>query len=76
MTLEKYLKHLNKIVEKNPEALKYELIYAKDDEGNDFKAVSYKPSLGFLNVNDNEFTSVEDEDFKELEEEPNVICIN
>ena len=48
MTLEKYLKHLNKIVEKNPEALKYELIYAKDDEGNEFKAVSYKPSLGFL----------------------------
>jgi hypothetical protein len=76
MTLEKYLKHLNKIVEKNPEALKYEVIYAKDDEGNEFNAISYKPSLGFLDVEDNEFTSVEDEDFKQLDEEPNVICIN
>lgn len=75
MTLKKYLKHLNKIVEKNPEALKYELIYSSDDEGNEFKAVSYKPSLGFLD-GDLEFTSVKDEDFKELEEEPNVICIN
>lgn len=33
------LKHLNKIVEKNPEDLKYELIYASDDEGNKFKEV-------------------------------------
>ena len=75
MTLEKYLKHLNKIVEKNPEALKYELIYSKDDEGNDFKAVSYKPSLGFLD-DDCEYTAKDSEDWDELEEEPNVICIN
>ena len=33
------LKHLNKIVEKNPEDLKCELIYASDDEGNKFKEV-------------------------------------
>ena len=75
MTLEKYLKHLNKIVEKNPDVLKYNVIYSKDDEGNEFEEVSYKPTLGFLDE-DNEFTSVEDEDWQELDEEPNVICIN
>jgi hypothetical protein len=75
MTLEKYLKHLNKIVEKNPEALEYEVIYAKDDEGNGFSKVSYKPSLGFLD-DDLEYTAVDNEDWDELEEEPNIICIN
>jgi len=75
MTLEKYLKHLNKIVEKNPEALKYKVIYAKDDEGNKFSKVLYKPSLGFLD-DDDEYIDKNSEDWQELGEEPNVICIN
>lgn len=75
MTLKEYLKHLNKIVEKNPEALEYEVIYAKDEEGNEFKEVFYKPSLGFLD-DENEYTAIDNEDWDELEEEPNVICIN
>lgn len=72
MTLEK---HLNKIVEKNPEALKYEVIYAQDDEGNKFSKVLYKPSLGFLD-DDEGYTDKISDDWDELEEEPNVICIN
>lgn len=75
MMLEEYLKCLNKIVEKNPKALKYRLIYAKDDEGNEFKNVFYTPSLGFMN-DENEYTPKDHEDWEELGEEPNVICIN
>ena len=75
MTLKKYLKHLNKIVEKNPEALKYELIYSKDDEGNEFSKVLYKPSLGFLD-DDDEYIDENSDDWGEIEEELNAICIN
>ena len=75
MNLKEYLKHLNKIVEKNPEALEYEVIYSKDDEGNEFGEVNFKPTLGFLD-DENEYTDIDSEDWIELEEQPNVICIN
>lgn len=75
MNLKEYLKHLNKIVEKNPEALEYEVIYSKDEEGNAFEEVFYKPSIGFLD-DENEYTAIDSEDWIELEEQPNVICIN
>jgi hypothetical protein len=75
MKLKEFLENLNELVKENPQVLEYEVIYAKDDEGNGFREVVYTPSVGFLD-DENKYTVEESEDWEELEEEPNVICIN
>ena len=75
MKLKEFLENLNELVKENPQVLEYEVIYAKDDEGNGFSEIVYTPSVGFLD-DDSEFTDEVSEDWDELEEEPNVICIN
>lgn len=47
MNLREYLKELQELVNKNPQALDYKVIYAKDDEGNEYSPVSYSPTVGF-----------------------------
>lgn len=45
MTLEKYLSHLNVMVEANPNILKLQVIYSSDDEGSNYDFVKFVPSL-------------------------------
>lgn len=45
MTLRDYKKLLNKLTRENPKALDAEVIYAKDEEGNEYGKVFYAPSL-------------------------------
>lgn len=76
MTLENYIKQLQEIISANQEHSKLTVIYAADDEGNDFKKIGFAPSLGNLDV-DGEFT--QQENFEDIDEENrviNVICIN
>ena len=76
MNLKDYIKQLQGILDDNPEYEKLTVIYAIDDEGNDFKKIGFAPSLGNLN-DDGDFT--QEENFDEIEEENqkiNVICIN
>lgn len=41
-----YLENLNKFAKEFPEALKYQVIYSHDDEGNEYQRVIYdEPSL-------------------------------
>ena len=46
MKFKDYLKNLNKLVEEYPESLDYDVVYAKDDEGNGYDLVNYEPGLG------------------------------
>jgi|GEM_PF-1609377 len=76
MKLQEYINQLNKIVEENPKNADLLVIYAMDDEGNEFAKIGFAPSLGNYNI-DKEFTQVENfEDIDEEERFVNAICIN
>ena len=64
MKLKEYIKKLEKIAKKNPNAL---VITSSDDEGNDFHEVVFDPTLG--NFKDREFDP-------ESGEKPNAVCLN
>lgn len=76
MELSEYINQLTQIVEEKPDYANLIVIYAKDDEGNEFSKVGFAPSLGNLNT-EKEFTQVEN--FDDIDEEDrivNSICIN
>jgi hypothetical protein len=63
MKLKDYAAKINELAEKFPE---FEVVYATDDEGNDFKYVVCAPSAGFF----------KEGDFSNLSKKPNAVCIN
>lgn len=75
MILKEFLKNLNDLANENPKMLDYQVIISKDDEGNEYKKVQCKSSLGIYE--NNEFISeFEIEDYERKESEINAICIN
>jgi hypothetical protein len=66
MKLKDYVEHLTQILETNPDAMNYTVIYASDDEGNTFDHVHYPPCLG----------NFDGEHFNSVSSENNSICIN
>lgn len=80
MILRDYIKGLRKLVKEHPEAALFEIVYAIDEEGNDFSHVYFGGTLGCFDKND--FT--DEESIKELIKdgsEPsdypiNAVCIN
>lgn len=67
MTLENYIKVLTKLVQDNPNAGNYEVVYSADDEGNRFEPVRYAPIIG----------KYEDGDFSDWSTlGSNAVCIN
>jgi len=62
MTLQTYIKHLQKICDKYPKA---KVVYSSDDEGNNFAPVEFPPQVG--DFKDDEFIS--EENFEEWEED-------
>ena len=69
MKLKRYIRILERLAEKNPDALEYEVVYGKDDEGNGFDTVKYAPSIGVYE--DGEF------DPNNLTgEQRNAVCLN
>lgn len=76
MKLKEYAELINKIANRYPNL---EVIYSKDDEGNDFQEVVYEPSIGYFE--DNEYSAFSnsvttDENVILNEESCNAICIN
>ena len=69
MKLSKYIEELQYILDTEGDDLF--LVYSKDDEGNEFSRVHYKPTLGYFDQG--EFISQDDEDYSET---ANSICIN
>ena len=68
MRLKEYVEIIQVLAEKHPDAL---VVYSRDDEGNGFQEVHYKPCSGH-------FYNGEYSEFKENcdEERINAICIN
>lgn len=75
MKLKEYAELINKIANHYPNL---EVIYAKDDEGNDFQEVVYEPSIGYFEEGEyTEFDSIEDDEQQFLNiKNCNAICIN
>lgn len=71
MKFKEYVENLNKLLLDNPHIEDYTTVYSSDDEGNSFRKVFYKPTIGFFSE-DREFD--ESADFED--EEPNAVCIN
>jgi len=74
MTLTKYIKELQKL-----EAAgygEYKMVYATDEEGNDFKTVGFSPSVGAFDREKFGFIPVENFEDWEHEGGPNAICLN
>lgn len=77
MKLEQYIDTLQQLVDKNPAAKDYTVIFSIDDEGNAFKEVHFEPSIGVFEEEDSEFTDLDSEDFENYEPtDVNAVCIN
>lgn len=68
MTLKQHIEYVEELVKNNPEVLELEVVYAIDDEGNDYKLVSFKPSILELQESFN--------GTKLIKPETKVVCIN
>lgn len=81
MKLKEYLSYLKKAVDADNSLLDMELVYAIDDEGNDFRHVNFLPTLGIFKQG--EFISKDEiEEYNESYEteysdnDINSLCIN
>jgi hypothetical protein len=83
--LHKFIDNLNKLVEENPKAKDFDVIYSIDDEGNAFDNVYFSPTIG--NLSNDQFRTQDyieelieeypDENLENLENlEVNSVCIN
>lgn len=74
MTLQEYYNKLTYFINNHPQALDFKVVYAKDDEGNEYKPVYYEPSIGFF---DGDYIGANS--FEEHGIDPNhanCVCIN
>lgn len=71
MTLKEYIEHLKKVIEENPQAGDFLVIYSCDDEGNSFHRVNFPPSLFCVKYPNTDYDLIFDRTG-----EKNSICIN
>lgn len=73
MKLKEYIEKLNKLYKEHGDL---ELIYSRDDEGNEFNYLNFDPSL--VNYIPSDLSVITDEDLEEYDESEykKVICIN
>ena len=77
MNLREFIDDLEKLIADQPQVETMQVIYAKDDEGNGFREVTYAPSFG--RFEDGEFRDeyVDTTDFNpHFDARDNAICIN
>lgn len=77
LTFKQYLDALNKFAKENPKMLSMLVITSRDEEGNGYNKVYYKPSPGFF---DGDYAFTPEDQFDELDEpenaKVNAICVN
>jgi hypothetical protein len=84
MKLKEYIENLQKIADKHPNS---DVVYSKDDEGNEYYKACHTPSLGYYSETDRCFFPLKDmlndlEDMEVVEEieliykSINAVCIN
>lgn len=71
MKVKEYLNNLIEMVKRNPKLEEYDVIYASDDEGNDFKPVIFTPTIMKV-LNEGDYSL----EVETMSESPNAICIN
>jgi hypothetical protein len=80
MTVREYLNSIILMVKNNPEIENYEVVYARDDEGNQFDKVIFTPTLMQMsNINDSrdlEQVYIADDSVMLPGEDYNTMCIN
>ena len=79
MKLREYIQNLNKLAKEHPEYLDLDVIYAADDEGNDYNLVEFEPTPMFHDEDNDYYIDKDNFDYEfegEEEFEANVICIN
>lgn len=67
MQLKDFIKNLNQIIIDKPDASYFEVVTSSDDEGNEFNAIHFEPSVGFFDEEDREFTEGS---------KANAVCVN
>jgi len=80
MVLREYLNSILMMIKNNPEIENYEVVYARDDEGNQYDKVVFTPSLMQMsNINDTrdlEQVYIAEDSVMLPGEDYNAICIN
>jgi hypothetical protein len=80
MVLREYLNSILMMIKNNPEIENYEVVYARDDEGNQYDKVVFTPSLmqmsNINDVRDLEQVYIAEDSVMLPGEDHNAICIN
>lgn len=80
MTLKDYHDHITTMLNKQPELASCEVIYSKDDEGNNFQITSFYPSVMYTEEVDYHIDVYTEADIKEQGEDVGsfikVVCLN
>jgi len=71
MKVSEMIENLNKILKEDGDL---DVVYSVDDEGNSFHEVGFEPTVGHFE--DDEFNSVDSEQFEEYDLKKNAVCIN
>ena len=75
MKLKDYLDDMNALIKEHPEALEFDIVYAADDEGNDFQNVRNVACVGLYQSR--EFTPATDFELNDMTGSvPNAVCLN
>ena len=69
MKLKEFMDNLKALIQDNPDTLNYDVVSSEDPEGNGYSLVSFNPSIGIYDEEDNDFTPINIEQI-------NAICIN
>ena len=69
MKFKKYVDNLNALLNERPELADFDVVTSRDDEGNGYNLVHYKPSVGVYDEEGKEFT-------EENKNKVNAICVN
>jgi hypothetical protein len=73
MKLKEYIKNLIDFAETNSKHLELDVVTSKDDEGNGYNLVYYKPSKGIFD--DGDFQT-ENKEYRIEEDDYNAVCVN
>jgi hypothetical protein len=81
ITFKEFVDNCLELLKERPETANFKVVYASDEEGNNFDGVYWKPSVGYFHHRDFEQESqVADEDLskdeREDRHESNAVCIN
>ena len=71
MKLKEYFENLKIMVDNNPSYLDFEVIFSIDDEGNEYKRVTYSPSPETFDLE-----NMEMECYDDTISSPNIILMN